>query len=147
MYVALQKPGDLVYLPPDALALSYCVTASNGTALCADVSWQVHTPQTLARGLESTLPRLRSMATLEGHKTKAMAYFALSTLAKHEGSSPLWAHPKTQAETDMYKAHAEDWLSLLKVVHDLYRDECIDDDIICSRLLFFEGPRSHHKPS
>ena len=126
--IAIQYPGDLMILPSDAVAFSFCVSRKPN-ALVTDISWQVHTPRTLERAVSNTLPRLRSMASLEAYRIKAMAYYALSSLQKHENFSFLRSKPQTASDHEVLTSLVEEWLSLFNVVNKELWEESFDDDI------------------
>ena len=136
LYIALQNQGDLMFLPSDALAFSFCVSKDPNT-IVTDISWQIHTPKTLERAAMSVLPRLRTMASPEVDKIKAMAYYALNSLQSNENVSLLRSKPQTASDMEVLASHVEEWLALFNVVNTELREESFDDDIPYISLLLF----------
>ena len=136
LYVAIQYPGDLIFLPSDALAFSFCVSQVPNT-IVTDISWQIHTPGTLERAVMNTLPRLRAMASPEVYKIKAMAYYALNSLQSNESVSLLRSKPQTASDMEVLTSHVEEWLALFNVINTELWEESFDDDIPYISLLRF----------
>lgn len=126
VYVAVQREGELVVLPPNAV---YCCATGGGR--CVSVTWDVHTPETLEIAYTAALPLLRSVGKAEVHLTKAMAYYSLA-----RRSDPMAAKAAVASEDEDAVALRE-FPPLLRIVDSILQEDTLGDD---------EGPWQKPQP-